>query len=70
MLSWELPEAGHVRVQIYDVNGRRVATLIDASRQAGRHTARFEASNLASGMYFARMELAGEVFTRPMLLVK
>ncbi|TQE92940.1 MAG: T9SS type A sorting domain-containing protein, partial [Spiribacter salinus] len=57
MLSWELSEAGHVRVQVYDVNGRRVATLIDAPRQAGRHTARFDAANLASGMYFARMEL-------------
>lgn len=55
----ELSEAGHVRVQVYDVNGRRVATPTDGPRQPGPHSLRFDAANLA-----------GEVFTRPMLLVK
>jgi hypothetical protein len=44
---------------MYDVLGRRVATLASGRYEAGRHAVRVEARGLASGVYFVRMEASG-----------
>jgi hypothetical protein len=46
-----MPQAGRVRVAVFDVMGRRVKTLVDAHRTVGGHKARFEAADLPSGTY-------------------
>ena len=69
-IPFELNSAAHVRLEVYDMLGRRVALLIDQPLQVGSHTARFEAENLPSGMYITRMQTEGEVLTQKMLLVK
>ncbi|MCH8558611.1 MAG: T9SS type A sorting domain-containing protein [Balneolia bacterium] len=69
-IPFELNNAAHVRLEVYDMLGRRVALLIDQPLQAGSHTARFEADSLPSGMYITRMQTEGEVLTQKMLLVK
>lgn len=58
-IRFSLPKAAHVRLEIYNVSGQRVATLVDAQKSAGEHAVEFEASKLASGPYFYRIE-AGE----------
>ena len=58
-LAYSLPEAEHVRVMIYDVLGRTVATLADETRPAGEHTLTWDASGIPAGVYFYRLE-AGE----------
>ncbi len=58
-IHFDLPEEAHVRVVVYDVMGREVARIVDETRQAGAHTARFEASALPSGVYLVRMTAAG-----------
>src|SRR5690606_36477380 len=58
-LRASLPEAGPVLLAVYDVLGRRVATLIDAPMAAGRHEARFDASDLPTGPYLVRLHAAG-----------
>jgi hypothetical protein len=58
-VEYTLPEEKEVRLAVYDVLGRRVATLENGRRQAGRHTLRLDGGSLPSGVYFGRLE-AGE----------
>lgn len=71
-ISFELPESQQVSLTVYDVTGRRVATLLNGeTRQSGEHTITFDASNLASGIYLYRLSTAaGQTFTNKMMLVK
>ncbi len=69
-IPFELSEASQVRMEVYDMLGRRVALLVNETLQAGRHTAVFDAGSLPSGMYIARLQAGGVVFSHKMLLVK
>ncbi len=71
-IQFELPAEQDVTLQVYDITGRLVATLINGQRmQAGTHTASFDGSRLASGIYMYRMQLSGgQAFTRKMTLIK
>lgn len=73
-LRYVLAETARVRLEVYDVLGRRVVTLVDERQPAGPHAARFHADGLPSGAYVARLSVrAGERrFTQAqtMLLVK
>jgi hypothetical protein len=70
LIQYQLPGAGQVRLTVYDILGREVATLIDAVQQPGRHEARFEGAGLASGVYLYRLQTAGFVQQRKMILQK
>ncbi len=59
-----------VRVDLFDVTGRRVATLVDGQLQAGVHTVPFGAGNLASGVYITRLRADDTVDVRKILLLK
>ncbi|HLA62884.1 MAG TPA: M12 family metallo-peptidase [Rhodothermales bacterium] len=54
-LAYRLPEAADVRLEVFDVTGRRVATLVDGRVAAGAHRATLDASTLAPGVYVVRM---------------
>jgi hypothetical protein len=69
-IAYALPVTAHVRLAVYDVMGRLVATLADGVQQAGQYEARFDATHLASGLYFYRLEAGRLTQTRQMLLVK
>ncbi len=69
-IAFVLPEAGFVRVQVYDVLGREVATLVEGALPAGRQAVRFEAAHLASGLYYYTVSWNGQRRTRQMLLTK
>jgi cytochrome c peroxidase len=69
-VSFSLPEGGDVRLVVYDIAGREVAVLADGNMDAGRHAIAFDGSGLASGVYFARLETAGAVEQRKMVLMK
>jgi hypothetical protein len=58
-LSYFIPESQHVRLAVYDVAGRLVDVLVDGVKDAGEHTLEWDASGVASGVYFGRMT-AGE----------
>ena len=63
-IPFALPKTSHVQIEIYNALGRRVATLVNQSLNAGYHTATWNGKNqqgesLASGVYFVRMK-AGE----------
>ncbi|MGA9116589.1 MAG: C25 family cysteine peptidase [Bacteroidota bacterium] len=69
-IRYGLPERSHVRLTLYNLLGERVATLVDEVREAGHHTAVVQAGNLASGVYFYRMEAGRFSFTRKMVLLR
>ncbi|KAA3663069.1 MAG: T9SS C-terminal target domain-containing protein [Calditrichaeota bacterium] len=59
-----------VRLKVYDMLGREVATLINEQRSAGTHTVNFDAAGLTSGIYLYRLISAGQAFSRKMLLLR
>ncbi|MEX1140061.1 MAG: LamG-like jellyroll fold domain-containing protein [Bacteroidota bacterium] len=70
-IEFTLPQDGRVVLSVYDLTGREVATLVDEERPAGvYHRVEFDASRLASGMYFSRLRSGGHVVVKKMLLVK
>jgi hypothetical protein len=69
-IRFALTAPQNVKLTVYDLLGRRIETLLDEYKQAGVHAVTFDASHLASGIYFYRL-LAGEITeTKRMLLVK
>ncbi len=70
-INFALPQASRVTLTVYDMLGRKVATLLDGDQlQAANHSVRFDASALASGMYIYRIEAGSFVSTRKMMLIK
>ena len=69
-IRFGLPVASDVRVAVYDVLGREVATLADGVMPAGWHEVRWDADRLASGLYVCRLETTDVRHVRKMLLVK
>ncbi|MCK5526664.1 MAG: tandem-95 repeat protein, partial [Candidatus Latescibacteria bacterium] len=69
-IRYQLSEASHVELAIYDVLGRKVRMLVDGFEQAGYRSVVWEAEEAASGIYFVRMEAGGFVVVRKMAVVR
>lgn len=69
-ISYSLPEATVVRLDIINTIGQRIATLVDERKAAGNYTVNFDASSLSSGVYFYTIQAGDFVQTRKMLLIK
>jgi hypothetical protein len=69
-INYALPKDSHVRLIIYNILGQRVATLVDGKQKAGYKTARWDASEMASGIYFYRLRAGDFVQTRKMVLIR
>ncbi|MDD5088446.1 MAG: T9SS type A sorting domain-containing protein [bacterium] len=69
-ISYSIPMAGDVRIMVFDITGREVATLVNAYQTAGSYAVHFDGSALASGIYFYRVSVAGQHFTQRMVLMK
>ncbi|MCY4674487.1 MAG: T9SS type A sorting domain-containing protein [Bacteroidetes bacterium] len=69
-IEYGLEQQSHVKLHIYDMLGRRVATLVDGLQQAATYTVNFDASRLASGIYLYRLETPHHSFTKRMMLIK
>jgi len=69
-IAYSLPQAARVRLRVFDVLGREVATLVDGPEQPGAHEATLDAGRLASGVYFYRIEAGTFVDTKRMVLVR
>ena len=69
-IRYQMGETGQVQVEVFNLLGQRVATLVNGIRAAGTHTIQFDGSRLSSGIYLVRMQVDGQVFTNKMTLVK
>jgi tetratricopeptide (TPR) repeat protein len=70
VISYQLPAAGHVSLKVYNMLGQLVATLLDGIQDAGFKSVTFDASHLASGVYFYRLEGLGKVMVSKLLLLR
>jgi photosystem II stability/assembly factor-like uncharacterized protein len=69
-LRFALPERARVEMSVYDVSGRLVRRLVDDAREPGIHEIRWDASGLATGPYFIRLNTGAFTKTRRVLLLK
>ncbi len=70
LIAYDLAKDGWVRIEIFDLLGRRVALLADERQTQGRHTVRFDGGSLPSGAYLYRLSADGFCPTRKMLLIR
>tara|TARA_R110002126_G_scaffold280378_3_gene427843 strand:- start:1400 stop:3787 length:2388 start_codon:yes stop_codon:yes gene_type:complete len=70
VLSFDLPETGAVRVEVYNITGRLVSVLSNQRYEAGSHSLQFNADGLASGVYLVRANLAGNLKSQKVTLIK
>lgn len=74
VIKFSIHKAGHTNLSVYNVQGKKVATLVNKKMEAGTYSYNFDASSinlqLPSGRYFYRLESAGFSETKKMVLVK
>jgi hypothetical protein len=69
-IRYIIPAAGHVRLDVFNVIGQLVATLVDGRQEAGTHREQFDARGVASGVYFYRLAWEGAVAVQKMVVLK
>lgn len=69
-IQYAIAEDGLVQIDVFDVTGRRVATLVNEYHQAGRYDIQFDGRNLTSGVYIYRMTTIEGSFSQKMTLIK
>lgn len=70
IISYSLPKAGTVKLEVFNSLGQKVVTLVDQNMPIGNHSINFDSKNLSSGVYFYRIESGGFVQVRSMVLIK
>ncbi len=74
IIPYQLPDATHVRLEVFNLLGQRLATLVDGERPAGAHTAHWDATDAAgravgAGVYIYRLSGGGHTVSRRMVLI-
>ena len=71
VIQFTVPSNGRAVLKVFNILGQEVATLFDGVAAAGEyHQETFDASRLASGIYFSRLEFDGKMQMKKMLLLK
>ena len=66
--AYSLPADGRVMLSVYDLSGRRVATLVEADHTAGRHEVAWNCAEIPSGVYLYRLETTAGSLTRRLVI--
>jgi hypothetical protein len=69
-IRYALHEVGQVRLDVYNLLGQRVATLVDDFQEVGHHSVNWDAGHVASGLYLYRLQTPDFTSTRKMVLLK
>jgi hypothetical protein len=69
-IEFRIKDFGLVTLKVYDILGREIATLVNEEKNAGTYMVTFNASNLASGIYFYQLKAGSFIETKKMLLIK
>ena len=69
-IEYKIPKSTIVKICVYDILGREVETLVNEQKTAGNYRVEFNASKLASGVYFYRMQAGNFIETKKLLLIK
>jgi len=69
-IQFAVPSVSDVKLEVFNILGQKVASLVNRRMEAGVHTVNFNATNLSSGVYFYRLQAGNFVQTKKMMLVK
>ena len=69
-IQFSIPQASDVQLEVFNLLGQKVQTLVSGKLNAGMHTVNFDASSLSSGVYLYRIRAGNFVQTKRMLLIK
>ena len=69
-INYSVPASGQVKLTVYNALGQQVATLVNGVRSAGEYTVSWNAANMASGIYFYRLEIGSTILMKKMILMK
>ncbi len=69
-IDYSLPESAEVEISVYDLGGRRIGTLVREFATRGKHTVRWDASGLATGVYLYRIRSGNFEDVKPATLIK
>jgi len=69
-LKFDIPSKSHVTIYIFDLLGRKVATVVDEVKSEGTYNIRFDGSALSSGLYFCRLQAGNRVAIQKLILLK
>jgi glycosidase len=69
-IKFDVAKTGVVKLEVFDILGRKVATLFNGRKSVGTHTLTFDASSLSSGVYFTRFTAGNTVQVQKMTLLK
>ena len=69
-IQYQIPSASLVQLKVYNILGREIATLVNENKQTGSYNVNFDASSLASGIYFYTLKAGDFVSTKKMILLK
>lgn len=65
-----LPASGNIKLQIYNLNGRLVSTLVDSYKQAGSYSFKLDSNRFSSGIYYFKLSSVNKTFIRKAVIVK
>ncbi len=69
-IQFNLPEAGNIKLTLYNILGQEIKTLINEFKDSGIYTVDFNASDLNSGLYIYSLEAGSQLQTKMMTLIK
>ncbi|MGH7457286.1 MAG: T9SS type A sorting domain-containing protein, partial [bacterium] len=69
-ISYLIPKSSFVELKVFDLSGKQIKTLVHEFKNVGRHRINFDASGLANGIYFYRLQVNNFAETKKMLVVK
>ncbi len=69
-ITYALPRGTYIRLDVFNVLGEKIATLVDGQEGAGIHAVTFAAGSVGSGVYFYRMIVDGHIIEKKMMLTK
>ncbi len=69
-IQYHLPKETDVKISIYNIKGQLIKTLVNKHQSAGNHSVRWNASQMASGIYIYKLKTRGTVKTKKMMLLK
>jgi hypothetical protein len=70
IITYTLERSTQVRLRVFNLVGREVATLVNERQAPGRHDVVFDASPFAAGVYFYQLSTPGSVMTRKLVVLR
>jgi len=70
VIDYQLTQRSQVKIEVYDVSGKSITTLVNETQSAGSHSVTFDATGLATGVYMYRISTETNAITRKMIFLK